>query len=773
MSPTRLLGTLAVLLVLSACPQPPPVQNVPQLPDLEQLETTEGAPYEVSLGATGGTPPLYHSLEKAPPGFSFYTGPGLLKGPATVSGQYSFTVQVKDATGAVDVQTYRLLVHPAASITTPAPSAATTGISYFFQLEATGGKAPLRWTLASGALPAGLSLNESGQLLGMPTTPGTSTFTVRVQDVHGAQATKALSLQVRQGTGSTDGGTDGGTNGGTDAGTALTFNVANWNIEWFGDPNNGPTDDVTQLNNVHAVIADAGMDFWGLAELVDATEFNALKQKLPGYDGFMANDSRVTYGANYYSVGEQKVGVLFRSDVVSVLKAEVILTAYAFEEFAGRPPLRVDLRVTRGGTSVDVVAIVLHMKAFSDSTSYQRRKDAALRLKEYLDTYLPDARVLVLGDWNDDVDVSITKDSTTGSYLSSPYQNFLDDSASYTFVTRPLSLAGQRSTVSNSQFIDHQLASNELLASYESNSTRILTPSIYQYGNSTSDHYPVLSRFTFGEMPPPPPPPPPPPSPVNLLWPNGGEQLASHTLQSINWTTTVFATLKLEYSLDDGATWTLLDSGIPATQESYTWVVPPVPATTTKARVRLIDADTGRIFDASAATFSVTWPPPVFINEYLPHEPGLPDGGRDYAQQFVEVVNGSADIVDLSGWMLNDLSGYNGQTPRHYFEAWTLLGPGSVRVVYSGASAIPQGASNAEPASSGGLFFNKGTSGGDFVYLQNSWGQVVDSTSYTESTEAVSYTRSPENRTGTFVLHDTLPPGLGSSPGRRSDGGTF
>ena len=769
MSFTRLLGTLAVLGALSACTPPPPERNVPELPDLAQLETTEGAPYEVSLAATGGTPPLYHSLEKAPPGFSFYTGPGLLKGPATVSGQYSFTVQVKDATGAVDTRTYRLLVHPAPSITAPAPSAATTGISYFFQLEATGGKAPLRWSLASGALPAGLILNESGQFLGMPVEPGTYAFTVRVRDVHGAQATKALSLQVRPGT--------GGTDGGTDAGTALTFNVANWNIEWFGDPNYGPTDDTLQLNNVHAVIADAGMDFWGLQELVDGTEFTALKQKLPGYDGFMANDSRVTYGANYYSVGEQKVGVLFRSDVVSVQKAELILTAYG-TEFAGRPPLRVDLRITRNGSSVDVVAIVLHMKAFADSTSYQHRKDAAVLLKRYLDTQLPAARVLVLGDWNDDVDVSITRDSTSSSYLPTPYQNFLDDSASYTFVTRPLSLAGQRSTVSHSQFIDHQLASNELMASYESNSTRILTPSIYQYGSNTSDHYPVLSRFTFGEAPQP-PPPPPTPAPLKLLWPNGGEQLASHVVRTLSWTMDGVDSVNLEYSLDDGATWMPLAENVQAGSPGYghyTWVVPSVPATTTKARVRVSDATAPSISDESDAPFSVTWPPPVFINEYLPHEPALPDGGRDYAQQFVEVVNGSAEVVDISGWRVNDLSGYNGTSPRHTFSPGTALGPGSFFVVYSGASAIPEGAYNAVAASGGGLYFNKGTgtsTSGDHVYLQNNMKQVVDSTSYTWSTEAVSYTRNPENRTGTFVLHDTLPPGLGSSPGMRSDGGTF
>ncbi len=274
MSLFRLLGTLAVLVVLGACNKTSPPGNVPQLPDIELLETTEGAPYEVSLAATGGTPPLYHSLEKAPPGFSFYTGPGLLKGPASASGQYSFTMQVKDATGATDTRTYRLLVHPAPVVSTTALPTATTGTQYGFQLAANGGKAPLRWTLATGTLPAGLSLGEDGQLAGVPLATGTQSFTVRVQDVHGAQATKALSLEVRAGTAGSDGGTsDAGTSdGGTsDAGTgsALSFSVANWNIEWFGDPNSGPSDDALQLDNVQAVIADAGMDFWGLAELVD------------------------------------------------------------------------------------------------------------------------------------------------------------------------------------------------------------------------------------------------------------------------------------------------------------------------------------------------------------------------------------------------------------------------------------------------------------------------------------------------------------------------
>jgi len=403
----RLLGTLAVLTVLGAC-HPPPEGSPLQLPDLELLETTEGAPYEVSLGATGGTPPLMHSLEKLPPGFSFYMSAGLLKGPATVSGEYTFTVRVQDAKGATDTKTYRLLVHP--------------------------------------VVPAG-----------------------------------------------GDGGTtDGG------GGTGSQFSAANWNLEWFGDSNNGPTNEALQLDNVKTVISTTGADFWALEELVDSTQFNALKQGLPGYDGFMANDPSIPSSSYYYAPTEQKVGFLYRPDVVSVRGKQLILTANNYD-FGTRPPLRVDLTVMRDGTSVDLVAIVLHMKAYADSTSCDRRKNASLALKSYLDTQLPDTPFIVLGDWNDDVDVSICKDSATNTFLPSPYQNFLDDPADYTFVTQPLSLANQGSTVSHSQFIDHQLVSNELLTSYVSNSAQLLRPdtSIPQYGTTTSDHYPVLSRFAL------------------------------------------------------------------------------------------------------------------------------------------------------------------------------------------------------------------------------------------------------------------------------------
>jgi len=149
---------------------------------------------------------------------------------------------------------------------------------------------------------------------------------------------------------------------------------------------------------------------------------------------------------------------------------------------------------------VDVVAIVLHMKAETapDTADYDRRKAAGTALKQYLETSLATKRVIVLGDWNDDVDVSIVRDpANTSVYLPSPYQNYVDQPAEYTFLTRPLSLQGVGSSEGFTNIIDHQLVTNELAASYVSTSTRVVVPAITSYGTTTSDHYPVVSRFDF------------------------------------------------------------------------------------------------------------------------------------------------------------------------------------------------------------------------------------------------------------------------------------
>lgn len=276
-------------------------------------------------------------------------------------------------------------------------------------------------------------------------------------------------------------------------GTAATLDVAGWNIEWFGSTGNGPTNETLQLNNARDIISGTDFDIWGVAEITGQSAWNNLESQLTGYTGFLASESVVTSGSTYYGSTEQKVGILYKSSIATLLGARIILTAYN-TDFAGRPPLEVKLRVTLNGATEDIVVIVLHAKAFNDDASWQKRLNASNALKSYLDAAYPTQKVIVVGDWNDDVDTSITAGKP------SPYQNFVDDAADYAFPTRALSLAGISSTTSYSDMIDHHLNTNEMYATLVAASTEVYRVDSYvsSYDATTSDHFPVLSRYTFG-----------------------------------------------------------------------------------------------------------------------------------------------------------------------------------------------------------------------------------------------------------------------------------
>jgi endonuclease/exonuclease/phosphatase family metal-dependent hydrolase len=276
-------------------------------------------------------------------------------------------------------------------------------------------------------------------------------------------------------------------------GTAATFDVATWNLSWFGDPGNGPRDEALQLRRVRDVLAGADLDVWAVQEVVGKSHFAALLSQLPGYAGLLANDASVSGGpASYSDFGdqEQKVGLVYKTSVVELLGARVVL-ADKDHEFAGRPPLEVRIRVRLEGATQEGVVIVLHAKADTAQASWTRRRDASEALKAYLDASWPTARVWVLGDFNDDVDTSIT------AGRASPYANFVGDPARWRFPTAALSETGIATMTGYAEAIDHILASDEAQAAYVNGSAEAyrVDALIESYGTSTSDHYPVLARF--------------------------------------------------------------------------------------------------------------------------------------------------------------------------------------------------------------------------------------------------------------------------------------
>lgn len=265
-------------------------------------------------------------------------------------------------------------------------------------------------------------------------------------------------------------------------GSPATLDVATWNIEWFGSTSNGPSDENRQQANVRDVVAMSNIDLWAVQEIASPTAFQNVLAALGGsYEGVLATES-----------GQQRIGFLYNRDVIQPIRTEHILTDFT-NAFAGRPPLMMEAIVTLPDTTFNMTFITIHMKAFSDVDSWSRRQDASSRLKFRLDFLEPDANLVVLGDYNDELRTSIT------SGQDSPYQNFMQDTVRYRFATLPLEDAGvctfcgfQTST------IDHILLSDELFAAAEAGSTdrhSSVIQGIPGFLSNTSDHVPVFTRL--------------------------------------------------------------------------------------------------------------------------------------------------------------------------------------------------------------------------------------------------------------------------------------
>jgi hypothetical protein len=158
-----------------------------------------GAPYSQQLQAAGGTPPYAWLLVSgAPPDGIKVDSGGSLSGTPTVVGSFSFTVRAVDSVRAFAERQFQISTTPGLVITTaPLLAPATVGLQYGQALAAAGGRPPYVWSISSGGLPAGVTLNTAtGALGGMPSAAGSFQFTVDASDSLARQASKQFSLPV-------------------------------------------------------------------------------------------------------------------------------------------------------------------------------------------------------------------------------------------------------------------------------------------------------------------------------------------------------------------------------------------------------------------------------------------------------------------------------------------------------------------------------------------------------------------------------------------------
>jgi large repetitive protein len=176
-----------------------------------------GLPYQGHLATShnaGGT--LSVVAGALPPGLSLPAtfGPSgpVIGGTATQPGiepTYSFTVQGTGDQGQPLYQAYQITVDQNLPLTIVQPASGSTltpgtvGQAFGQNFFLSGGAGPYSWAVASGQLPPGLTLvtfagpaDANNELAGTPATAGTFTFTMRLTDYSGQQATQRFSLTI-------------------------------------------------------------------------------------------------------------------------------------------------------------------------------------------------------------------------------------------------------------------------------------------------------------------------------------------------------------------------------------------------------------------------------------------------------------------------------------------------------------------------------------------------------------------------------------------------
>ncbi|MGH9740035.1 MAG: putative Ig domain-containing protein [Candidatus Acidiferrales bacterium] len=149
---------------------------------------TEGQAYTATLAASGGSAPYTWSVSggSLPPGLSLASSSGAITGTPSSAGTFSFTATASDTKSATATKSLNILIGTTGqtlSISTSNLPGGTVGTAYSATVQASGGKTPYAWSIASGALPPGLSLNgSSGAISGTPTGSGSFSVTIRAQD---------------------------------------------------------------------------------------------------------------------------------------------------------------------------------------------------------------------------------------------------------------------------------------------------------------------------------------------------------------------------------------------------------------------------------------------------------------------------------------------------------------------------------------------------------------------------------------------------------------
>ncbi len=246
------------------------------------------------------------------------------------------------------------------------------------------------------------------------------------------------------------------------------FEIMTWNVKQF------PINDDRTIKVIAQIIEEQSPDMIALQEISTLESFNELTASLGAYDGQM------------YFTGDINLGYIYKnSEVTPDSNLKVILE----DDFFAFPRAPVLLSVTHI-SGINVHLINIHLKCCDGVDNFNRRKEASNQLKEYVDNNLADEKVIILGDYNDEI-YGIPDDEN-------PFNNFINDQANYLFADMLLAESDRNdwSYPGWPSHIDHILITNELFDLVDETLTLAFDDCFADYFAIISDHRPVMVKLS-------------------------------------------------------------------------------------------------------------------------------------------------------------------------------------------------------------------------------------------------------------------------------------
>ncbi len=306
----------------------------------------------------------------------------------------------------------------------------------------------------------------------------------RSVDSKSAERDDQVPIVVGSGTTSSSSASGGGARTGS-----APLRLGTWNLRNFSKW--GTTE--YRIGGIASEIEQLDVDILGVQELkvTDDTQgdtlqaWNVLLDELQDYEGFH----------NPWNTFDSTVGLIYKPATTTLLDSRPLFDddSFAFP----RPPLEATFAISKGEESVELTLIVLHLKAFGDSVA--RRRAACDKLDTYL-SETPGARVVLLGDLNDDPHDPAEDNAFVGT--------FLDAEPTYHFITRDLPPESVTSLgfyhwvegmKIDGEFLDHFILTEGAMnrfAGAKASISSVPIPDRADFEDTRSDHFPVVLELT-------------------------------------------------------------------------------------------------------------------------------------------------------------------------------------------------------------------------------------------------------------------------------------